>query len=73
MWRRHTNARQPLAVIWVIACRVMAAGTGRNRSSTPISARPPIMPKMPLRNEVASAAAAIAPIMLQSNIGLIPR
>jgi hypothetical protein len=28
---------------------------------------------MPLRNEVASAAAAIAPIMLQSNIGLAPR
>jgi hypothetical protein len=31
------------------------------------------MPKMPLRNDVASAATAIATTMLQFNIGLIPR
>ncbi len=69
---RHTTARQPLAVIWVIACKVMAAGTGRNSSSTPIRTSPPIMPKMPLRNDVASAATATAVSMLQSNISLGP-
>src|SRR3984893_3608967 len=62
MWLRHSNARQPLDAICVIACSTIADGSGRMVSSTPIRIRPPAMPNRPERNAVATISSPSAVI-----------
>ena len=53
------KAREPLAVSWVAACRIMALLTGSKEIKMNISTIPPAMPTMPDSTLVANALVAI--------------
>ena len=59
MWFRSMKAREPLAVSWVAACRIMALLTGSKEINTNISTMPPATPTMPDSTLVAKALTVI--------------
>ena len=67
-WCRHSQARQPLAAIWMTPWNTMAIGTGSSTSRKPISSMPPAMPKIPEMNEVTTATTASANRTSRENI-----
>lgn len=57
--RRHSHARQPFADICATPCNIIAAGTGKKASKTPIKIIPPAMPRMPEMKEVMTTDMAM--------------
>ena len=55
---RHSSARQALEASCVMPCSIIAAGSDRSASSTPMRIMPPAIPRIPEMKDVTTAEIA---------------